>query len=115
MTKVGTLNKLIDGSEQPSAYEVTKEKVKDVYDNEKSKHEIFRKKSFIHYLLFFIILAVILYLIFYFFKFPFVQNKDLSGNLTGDVNQGRAIWTAILVSLIITVLAYLLMVPKSKW
>lgn len=82
---------------------------------ESKKHAIMRRDSFLHYLLFFIILAVILYLIFYFFKFSFVQNKDLSGAPTGEVNQGKAIGWAIVISLIIVALVYLLMVPRNRW
>lgn len=88
------------------------------YENKKegkNKHAIMRRDSFLHYLLFFIILAVILYLIFYFFKFSFVQNKDLSGAPTGEVNQGKAIGWAIVISLIIVALVYLLMVPRNRW
>jgi len=92
-----------------------KRKMKDQYNEQKTKHAILRKDSFLHYLLFFIILAVVLYLIFYFFKFSFVQNKDLTGAPTGDVNQGKAIGWSIIISLIIVALVYLLMVPRDRW
>lgn len=85
------------------------------HTKKKSKHAIMNKDSFLHYLLFFIILAIIIYLVFYFFRFPFVQNKDLSGALTGEINQGKAIGWAIVISLIVVALVYLLVVPKNKY
>jgi len=92
-----------------------KERVSKVYEENKDKHEIMKKTSFVYYLIFFIILAIILYLIFFFFKFPFVQNRDLTGTPTGEINQGKAVGFAVVISLIVTVLAYLLMVPKNRW
>lgn len=116
-----SLTRLVDSSSPTVSRRVREEEdVEDEEDRrmmkkEEKSHAILKKDSFLHYFLFFLILAIIIYLIFYFFKFPFVQNKDLSGAYTGDINQGKAIGWAIGISLVIVVLVYLLMVPRHKY
>lgn len=115
-----SITRLVESSPTVSRRVREEEDVEDEEDRrmmkkEEKSHAILKKDSFLHYFLFFLILAIIIYLIFYFFKFPFVQNKDLSGAYTGDINQGKAIGWAIGISLVIVVLVYLLMVPRHKY
>lgn len=117
-----SLNQLLELNDVPSESAVNRQDIQQMIRNEKnklnkekSKHEIMKKGSFLHYFLFFIVAAIIIYAIFFFFKFSFVQSKDLSGVPTGSLDQSRAILWSVVVGLIITVLVYLLMVPRNKW
>jgi magnesium-transporting ATPase (P-type) len=110
-----TLEDLLGANDLPLEKEYVNARSRLAEQQKKSKHEIMKKGSFIHYLLFFIVAAIIIYAIFFFFKFSFVQSKDLSGVPTGSLDQSRAILWSVVIGLIITVLVYLLMVPRNKW
>jgi len=100
-----TIGELVDGRDASDVDEVVYEK-----REPKSTKKMFSwgKRDFVHYLIYFIVVAVIVYLIFYFLKFDFVQQKDSTGALTGNLDQSKAIIWSIVIALIFVLLVYLL-------
>ena len=60
------------------------------------------------FLLWFIIIAVIVFIILYLLKPTFVQNFTSGGVPTGEVNAGKALVSAIIIALIIVLILWLL-------
>jgi len=58
-------------------------------------------------LIWFIVIAAIIWLVLYLFRFPFVQKRDITGNLTGEVDQARAVVYAVIIAAVITLIIYL--------
>ena len=61
-----------------------------------------------HYFLLFVVLAVILWIIFYVWKPTFFQKTGPAGNPTGEANGGKILLWALGVSLILTLIIWLI-------
>lgn len=64
--------------------------------------------NFLNLLLWFLIIAVIVYIILYLLKPAFVQSRDANGVQTGNVDVSKALITSIVVALVIILILYLL-------
>jgi flagellar biosynthesis protein FlhB len=107
-----TISNLVDGRDMDEEVEVQYERRE---PKEVSKKMFsWGKKDFLHYLIYFIVVAIIVYLIFYFLKFDFVQSRDSTGALTGNLDQSKAIIWSIVIALIFVLLVYLLTGHKGN-
>ena len=77
-----------------------------VYE-ETETYDIFRARNFGYYFVWFIVVAVVLWLIFYFGNPKFVQNKNPDGTPTGVANGGKALLWAVIIALIVVLIIWL--------
>ena len=77
-----------------------------VYE-ETETYDVFKAHHFGYYFVWFIIIAVVLWLIFYFGNPKFVQNKNPDGTPSGTANGGKALLWAVIIALIVVILIWL--------
>lgn len=58
----------------------------------------------VNYIFWFFIIAIITWFILFILKPSFIQTKDVNGNVTGDINNGKLLVTAIIVAIIIIII-----------
>ena len=71
--------------------------------------------GFLNLLLWFIIIAVIVWFILWALKPAFVQKRNSSGELTGQVDSAKVLWISIIIALIIVVIIWLIRVAATSW
>lgn len=77
-----------------------------VYQREEVTYDFFRSKGFGFYLFWFVVIALILWAVFYFGKFGFVQKTDASGAKTGVADGSKSLLWAVVISLVIVLIIW---------
>lgn len=70
--------------------------------------KMFGGGSFVSYIIWFVIIAIVIWLILWATKPAFVQKLDVLGKPNGEIDQAKAIIAAIVISLIIVAIIWLI-------